>query len=189
MDEKNITNTADEISTDTIPADEVSTATDETSNTDESVTAQILDDNTIPADNTADDEATDSSPIYLPPDYLANGYYAVSNGGIEYLRSEFVGEYAEIMAKLLVDMKPSDFNALLKMLKRSKKSSLCFEARLTAAVELIPTAMVLVHRKKAPPLLVSFIKHNVDNIYDDDDWNAFYRHMEAIAAYMSVSAV
>ncbi len=166
---------------------------DEISTNDEPVTTQPLADNTesittagestAPVDD-AHDEPTDPSPVHLPPDYLAHGYYAVSSNGIEYLCPEFVGEYAETMAKLLADMKPSDFNTLLKMLKRSKKSSLCFEARVTTAVELIPTAMVLVNRKKAPPLLVSFIAHNVDNIHDDDDWNAFYRHMEAIAAYM-----
>jgi len=166
---------------------------DEISTTDESVTTQTLADSTESITNageptaSVDDahvEPTAPSPVCLPAGYLASGYYDHTSNGIEYLRPEFVGEYAETMAKLLASMKFSDFNALLKILKRSKKSTLPFEARLTAALETLPKAMMFVHRKKAPLLLVTFIKHNIDNILDDDDWDAFYRHMEAIAAYM-----
>lgn len=121
----------------------------------------------------------------LPKDYLANGYYAATDKGSKYLRSEFVGEYAETMAAMLSDMKPAAFNGLLREMKRSKKTALPFEARLTAAAEMLPKAMALVRRKKAPALLVSFIKDNLDHIQNDDDWYAYLRHLEAIAAYIT----
>ena len=142
--------------------------------------------NTIksPVDETTKETAAE--PKYLPADYLANGYHAVTDKGVKYLRPEFVGEYAEIMAGLLNGMNPAAFNRLLREMKRSRKSTLPFEARLTAAAELLPKAMALASRKKAPMLLVTFIKHNLDNIHDDTDWMAFYRHLEAIAAYMTV---
>lgn len=126
-----------------------------------------------------------TGPKYLPKDYLSNGYYVTTDKGVKYLRPEFVSEYAQTIANLLCDMKPAAFNSLMREMKRSKKTTLPFEARLTAAVEMLPKAMALVSRKKAPALLMTFIKHNLDNIHDDADWTAFYRHLEAISAYMT----
>lgn len=135
-------------------------------------------------DTTSTATASDNTPVYLPAGYLSDGYYAITDKGAKYLRPEFVGKYAETMASLLADMKPTDFNSLLREMKRSKKKTLPFEARQTAAAEMLPKALALVHRKKAPILLVTFIKDNLDRIHDDDDWYAYYRHLEAIAGYM-----
>lgn len=127
-----------------------------------------------------------TAPEYLPASYLADGYYATTEKGAKYLRPEFVGKYAETMATLLAGMQITDFNRLLREMKRSKKKTLPFEARLTAVSEMLPKALALVHRKKAPALLVSLIKENLDYIQDDDDWTAFYRYLEAIAGYMVI---
>ena len=126
----------------------------------------------------------DNTPVYLPADYLSSGYYATTDKGTKYLRPEFVGKYAEIMATLLADMKATDFGNLIREMKRSKKKTLPFVARLTAAAEMLPKALALVHRKKAPALLVTYIKDNLDHLHDDDDWTAYYRNLEAIAGYM-----
>ena len=152
------TTPADEVNTDTTPADEVSTNT----------------------------PATDTVSVHLPADYLSHGYYATTSFGSKYLRHEFVGEYAQIMAALLADMKPSDFSALLRGLKSNKKSSLPYEARRTAVLELIPKVLQLVNRHKAPPLLLSFVKDNISHVHCDDDFAALLRHFEAIAAYMTL---
>jgi len=137
-----------------------------------------------PAVDTTSTTLRDNTPVYLPADYLSSGYYATTDKGTKYLRPEFVGKYAEIMASLLADMKPADFNGLLREMKRSKKKTLPFEARLTAAAEMLPKSLALVHRKKAPALLVAFVKESLDHIHDDDDWTAYYRNLEAIAGYM-----
>lgn len=137
-----------------------------------------------PAVDTASTTQQDRAPVFLPTDYLSSGYYATTDKGTKYLRPEFVGKYAETMASLLTDMKPTDFNGLFREMKRSKKKTLPFEARLTAAAEMLPKALALVHRKKAPALLVTFIKANIDAIKTDEDWNAYFRHLEAISGYM-----
>ena len=137
-----------------------------------------------PAVDSTSTTQQDSVPFFLPADYLSSGYYATADKGTKYLRPEFVGKYAEIMASLLADMKPADFNGLLREMKRSKKKTLPFEARLTAAAEMLPKSLALAHRKKAPALLVAFVKDNLDHIHDDADWYAYYRHLEAIAGYM-----
>ena len=145
--------------------------------------------NTVASSDTATlaaEQATNPAsyvPGFLPKDYLANGYHGTTDKGEKYLLPEFVGEYAETMAKLLADMKEADLNRLLRSLRRNKKSSFPYPARKSAALELIPMAMALVNRKKAPICLLSFIKDNVDHIHSDEDWHYFLRHFEAVSAF------
>lgn len=120
----------------------------------------------------------------LPKNYLVGGYYATTDKGAKYLRPEFVDEYARNIAASLNEMKPTEFAAMLRDLKRAKKSTLPFEARKTAAAELFPRAIGLVHKKKAPSILTEFIKVNLAAIKTDDDWSALYRHMNAINGFL-----
>lgn len=140
---------------------------------------------TTPADTTTVDTTTDTpAPATLPKNYLVGGYYATTDKGAKYLRPEFVDEYARNIAASLNEMKPSDFAAMLRDMKRAKKTTLPFEARQTAAAELLPRAIGLVHKKKAPSILTEFIKTNLTAIKTDDDWSAFYRHMNAINGFL-----
>ena len=137
------------------------------------------------ADTTTVDTTTDTpAPATLPKNYLVGGYYATTDKGAKYLRPEFVDKYARNIAASLNEMKPSDFAAMLRDLKRAKKSTLPFEARQTAAAELLPRAIGLVHKKKAPSILTEFVKANFTAIKTDDDWSAFYRHMNAINGFL-----
>ena len=135
----------------------------------------------ITADTT---EQTTTAPATLPENYLVGGYYATTDKGAKYLRPEFVDEYARNIAASLNEMKPAEFAAMLRDLKRAKKSTLPFEARKTAAAELLPRAIGLVHKKKAPSILTEFVKANLTAIKTDDDWSAFYRHMNAINGFL-----
>lgn len=127
------------------------------------------------ADTTTVDTTTDTpAPATLPKNYLVGGYYATTDKGAKYLRPEFVDEYARNIAASLNEMKPSDFAAMLRDMKRAKKTTLPFEARQTVAAELLPRAIGLVHKKKAPSILTEFIKANLAAIKTDDDWSAFY---------------
>ena len=146
-----------------------------------SATEQTLAVDTTTVDTT---EENTTAPATLPKNYLVGGYYATTDKGAKYLRPEFVDEYARNIAASLNEMKPSDFAAMLRDLKRAKKSTLPFEARKTAAAELLPRAIGLVHKKKAPSILTEFIKTNLAAIKTDDDWSAFYRHMNAISGFL-----
>ena len=134
----------------------------------------------ITADTTTDAPA----PATLPENYLVGGYYATTDKGAKYLRPEFVDEYARNIAASLTGMKPSDFAAMLRDMKRAKKTTLPFEARQTAAAELLPRAIGLVHKKKAPSVLTEFVKANLAAIKTDEDWSAFFRHMNAINGFL-----
>lgn len=140
---------------------------------------------TTPADTTTDTtEETPTAPATLPKNYLVGGYYATTDKGAKYLRPEFVDGYARNIAASLTGMKPSDFAAMLRDMKRAKKTTLPFEARQTAAAELLPRAIGLVHKRKAPSILTEFVKANFTAIKTDDDWSAFYRHMNAINGFL-----
>lgn len=125
----------------------------------------------------------------LPDGYLSGGYYATTDKGDKYLRPEFVGSQAQEIAAALDPLRPSDFNALLREMKRARKKTLPFEARQTAAAEMFPKALALVRRKKAPALLAELIQANLDAIQNDDDWFAYHRHLEAIGGYLSMPAI
>lgn len=146
-----------------------------------SATEQTLAVDTTTVDTT---EETPTAPATLPKNYLVGGYHATTEKGAKYLRPEFVDEYARNIAASLNEMKPAEFAAMLRDLKRAKKSTLPFEARKTAAAELLPRAIGLVHKKKAPSILTEFIKVNLAAIKTDDDWSAFYRHMNAINGFL-----
>ena len=130
-------------------------------------------------DTTSTTQATPAAPG-LPDGYLSGGYYATTDKGDKYLRPEFVGSQAQQIAASLAPLRPSDFNALLREMKRAKKKTLPFEARQTAAAEMFP---------KAPALLVELIQANLDAIQNDDDWFAYHRHLEAIGGYLSMPAI
>ena len=173
----------------TTPADEAVNITTTTVAADgNTTTLESTGDPVIGQASTVDNAPNVTTPAAtLPKDYLANGYYATTNKG-KYLRPEFVGEYAEIMAALLSNMTPGGFNALIREMKRSRTKSLPFEARVTAAIEMLPKAMALVRAKKAPPLLVTFIKENLDHLHDDDDWFAYMRFLTAIGNFLAAQS-
>lgn len=125
------------------------------------------------------------SPVMLPAGYLSDGYHATTEKGKKYLRPAYVADYAQSIAAVLA-MKPSDFAALMREMKRNRSRSLPFEARQTAAAEMLPKALALVKRKKAPALLVDFIKANAAAVKNDEDWTAYYRHLEAINGYLTI---
>jgi hypothetical protein len=121
----------------------------------------------------------------LPEGYLADGYYAKSDSGVSYLKPAFVGRYAKEIAAGLNGMKLTDVSKMIRTLKQAKKSTLPFEARLTAAMELLPYALSLVKNKKAPQLLVTFLQANLDAIHGNEDWSAFLRHTTAVYGFMA----
>ncbi len=128
--------------------------------------------------------ASNAAPVGLPAEYLKGGYYATTESGAKYLRSEYIERYAQAIAASLKGMKALEFEKLVRELKRSKKRTLPYEARRTAAAELLPAAKNLARHKKAPAVLVAFIEANLEAIKDDETWTAFYRHCQAISGLM-----
>ena len=76
-------------------------------------------------DTTSTTQATPVTAPGLPDGYLSGGYYATTDKGDKYLRPEFVGSQAQEIAAALDPLRPSDFNALLREMKKAKKMSAC----------------------------------------------------------------
>lgn len=157
-------------------------------NTTNTATGEPVTEQAPAVDTTSTTQATPTAPG-LPDGYLSGGYYATTDKGDRYLRPELVGSQARQLAAALDPLRPSDFNALLREMKKAKKKTLPFEARQTAAAEMLPKALTLVRRKKAPALLVKLIQANLEAIKNDADWSAYYRHLEAIGGYLSMPAI
>lgn len=126
---------------------------------------------------------TGTAPDSLPAGYLAGGYYATTQKA-KYLRTEYVSSYAQALATSLASIKLTDFRKIVRDVKKAKKASLPFEARETAVAEMLPKALTLVHRGKAPALIVDWVKANQAAIKSDEDFYAFIRHLEAIAGFL-----
>lgn len=161
----------------------------ENNNTINPATGEPVTEQAPAVDTTSTTQATPATAPGLPDGYLSGGYYATTDKGDKYLRPEFVGSQAQEIAAALDPLRPSDFNALLREMKKAKKKTLPFEARQTAAAEMFPKALALVRRKKAPALLAELIQANLDAIQNDDDWFAYHRHLEAIGGYLSMPAI
>lgn len=127
--------------------------------------------------------ATETTTPGLPAGYLSTGYLAITEKGKKYLRPVYVTDYAETLSQIFAaSIKPSDFAALFKIVKSKKSKRLYpYEARQTAIAQAQSSALALVSKKKAPPLLLDFFKANAAAIHDDDDFYAFITHMEVIS--------
>lgn len=164
------------------------TATAQMETTAQTATAQTVIPETATAPEAIQDDKLEVINLALPTDYLVNGYHATAPDGIKkYLRPEFVGNYAKEIAENLSPLKPTDFaSSFLRELKRNKSKALPFEARQTATLEMLPKALALVKRNKAPQILVNFIQANLEAVHNDNDWFAMYRHFEAISGFLSL---
>lgn len=129
-------------------------------------------------------EHTTQATLTLPEGYLRNGYHDTTESGVKFLKSEYIEKYAQTLAASFKGMKTSEFEKLVRELKKSKKRALPYEARRTAAAELLPAAKNLIRHKKAPAILAAFIQANLEAIKDDETWTAFLRHCQAIVGYM-----
>ncbi len=119
---------------------------------------------------------------FMPEGFLDAGFCITGKDGTKHLRSEFAGEYADIMAGLLEGMGVSLFIALIQI---CAVFDLSHEEKVDC---LLFQAFEFVEEDVAPPLLLSYIKHCTDAIQDQDDWDAFHHHLLAIEYRMYSSA-
>ncbi len=144
----------------------------------------IQDSTTTPSAAPVSTEHTTQTPVTLPEGYLRGGYHDTTESGAKFLKSEYIEKYAQTLAASFKGMKTSEFEKLVRELKKSKKRTLPYEARRTAAAELLPAAKNLIRHKKAPAILAAFIQANLEAIKDDETWTAFLRHCQVIVGYM-----
>ena len=125
----------------------------------------------------------------LPSRYLENNFYiTATNGRSKYPDPSLTDNAKEIGQNLAAaGMKTTEFNKMLRELKKVKKSTLPVEAQTGALSALIPKALLLEKKKRAPHLLVSVLEANRNAVKDYKDFVACYNHLESVGIYLDLN--
>lgn len=174
--------TADTTTEDTTADTTTADTTAEATTTEDTIAEDTANEGTTAEDTTTADTITsDITSATLPAGYLVGGYLGKTDKGKTYIRHVYVSDYAKQIANALSGtMKPSDFSKIIRELNKSKSRTLPFEARESATDEALSSVLALAHSNKAPRLLVDLFEANKAAIHNDEDWNAFIRHLTVI---------
>lgn len=137
----------------------------------------------------AGEPVTDQAPAKLPTDYMKNGFLNTSPNGKPFLKSEYVGAYAQEIAAALTagatKITAAAFNsAFLRDTKKHLRRGTPYEAKATCAAAMVPQAIKLVAKHKAPSLLRDMIAAAVGAVSDDPTFEALYQHFDAVYCYL-----
>lgn len=121
----------------------------------------------------------------LPDGYLADGFLETASTGKPFLKAVYVGTFAQQIAAVLQPMSPSAFQAVfLRDAKKHLRRGVLYEAQAACAAALLPQAIKLTAKHKAPPVLVDIITAVVSAVHDTATFEAMYKHLDAIYAFM-----
>ena len=121
----------------------------------------------------------------LPDGYLADGFLETASTGKPFLRAVYVGTFAQQIAAVLQPMSASAFQAaFLRDTKKHLRRGVPYEAQAACAATLLPQAIKLTVKHKAPPILVDVITAAVGAVQDSATFGAIYKHLDAIYAFM-----
>lgn len=125
----------------------------------------------------------------LPNGYCDGGFMDKDSTGKNILKRDYIEKYAQELAHMLVNgkpsMKPASFkSAFLADAKRSLKRNVSTEARLLCAASMLTCAKKLTATKKAPSVLRDMINALLVYVKDDESFHALYTHLDAIYAEM-----
>lgn len=145
--------------------------------------------------NTAVEPVTEQAPTVgnpstipatgLPDGYLADGFLETASTGKPFLRAVYVGAFAQQIATVLQPMSASAFQtAFLRDTKKHLRRGVPYEAQAACAAALLPQAIKLTVKRKAPPILVDIITAAVGAVHDSGTFEAMYKHLDAIYAFM-----
>lgn len=124
----------------------------------------------------------------LPDGYLTKGILGTSASGKPYTRVEYIRDYPQALAELLTnDPTPLSAAAFNKMLltpiRKHQRRGVATEAKVSCAASMVPAAMALISKRKAPLLLLEIITIS-RSVVDGPSFDAFADHMAALHAYL-----
>ena len=188
------TNTTTETADMTIDETTVETADETTTETHASKTTSVnvFDGMDVPDKATANISTpkTASSPP-LVEGYLSNGYYVTAPNGKTKYPDPVLNDSAKIIGQDLAasGLKSSEFNKMLRELKKAKKRTLPIDAQTGAISALVPKALLLEQKKRAPHLFVEVLEANLAAVKDFNDFVACYNHLESVGVYLALSEI
>lgn len=120
----------------------------------------------------------------LPPGYLSTGSILDTEG---IMIPEYVGRYAEELARLLEPMKVTTYQrTFLTGAKAANKKKVPYGIKKNCTIDMVVQAKKLVSRKKdpAPAVLLQMITAATNTVKDAETFQALYMHLDAIYGYM-----
>lgn len=121
----------------------------------------------------------------LPDGYLADGFLETASTGKPFLRAVYVGTFAQQIATILRPMSASAFQtAFLRDVKGHIRRGVPYEAQTACAAAMLPQAIKLTAKHKAPSVLVDIITAAVGAVHDSATFEAMYKHLDAVYAFM-----
>lgn len=147
------------------------------------------------ATKTTGEPNTDQAPTVitasavLPADYTKGGFMDTAPNGQRSIKVEYVGRFAQELAAALTTVTPAltaaAFNAaFLRDAKKHLRRGVIYGAKATCAAAMLPAAIKLVAKHKAPPLLQDMISTAVGAVFDDATFEALYKHLDAVYSFM-----
>lgn len=132
---------------------------------------------------------TEQAPAILPAGYMENGFLNTAPNGKPFLKADYVGTYAQEIAAALTagtsTITAAAFSsAFLRDAKKHLRRGTPYEAKATCAAAMVPQAIKLVAKRKAPPLLHSMITAAVGAVTDDATFEALYKHLDAVHSFI-----
>ena len=130
-----------------------------------------------------------TAPAVLPADYIKGGFMDTAPSGQRYIKVEYVGRFAQELAASLTTATPAltaaAFNAaFLRDAKKHNRRGVVYDAKAACAAAMLPAAIKLVAKHKAPPLLQDMITAAVGAVFDDETFEALYKHLDAVYSFM-----
>ena len=121
----------------------------------------------------------------LPDGYLADGFLETVSTGKPFLRAVYVGTFAQQIAAVLQPLSASAFQAaFLRDTKKHLRRGVSYEAQSACVTAMLPQAIKLTAKRKAPSVLVEIITAVVGAVHDSATFEAMYKHLDAVYAFM-----
>lgn len=128
---------------------------------------------------------TEQAPATLPADYMKDGLLNTAPNGKPFLKVDYVARLAQELAANLAPLTATNFNAaFLRDAKKHLRRGTPYEAKATCAAAMLPQAIKLVAKHKAPAILHSMITAAIGAVTDDATFEALYKHLDAVHSYL-----
>ena len=130
-------------------------------------------------------DTTSTTSTGLPDGYLADGFLETASTGKPFLRAVYVGTFAQQIAAVLQPLSASAFQAaFLRDTKKHLRRGISYEAQSACVTAMLPQAIKLTAKRKAPSVLVEIITAVVSAVHDSATFEAMYKHLDAVYAFM-----
>ena len=148
------------------------------------IAAEPITEQASATDATSTTQTTPAAPG-LPGDYLRDGFLGRAANGQTFMRTEYLGETARNIAAALDPLNASAFyGAFVRDAKKQLRRGTPYEAQSSCVAAMLPQAIKLTAKHKAPAFLVDMITAAAAAVHDAATFEAFYKHLDAIYSYL-----